>query len=138
MQIITQFMENGRLALRLFNDPRVPTWVRYGIPLIVVLYFIMPLDIIPDFIPGIGELDDVAVILLGMRMMARFAPSHVVDEHRQALGLDVEQGAAKRGESGKSSYWSTPPGKGRGRQTTRIAEDERSIDGEYEVVRDRR
>lgn len=138
MQIISQIIENGRLALRLINDPRVPTWIRYGIPLVVVLYFIMPFDIIPDFIPGFGQLDDATVILLGMRMMARFAPSHVVDEHRQALGIDVGQGAEKKSETRIGSYWSTPPSKGRGQQTTRIAEDERSIDVEYEVVRDRR
>lgn len=137
MQAITQLIENGRLALRLMNDPRVQKWVRYGIPIFVVLYFIMPFDVIPDFIPGFGQLDDLTVIVLGMRMMARFAPSYVVDEHKQALGYDVTPRVDARQEPRKDDYWNMPPVRGDGKQATRTAPGERPIDGEYKVVRDR-
>jgi uncharacterized membrane protein YkvA (DUF1232 family) len=40
-------------------------------------YFIMPFDLIPDFFPGIGHLDDAAVMLLALRLVAhRITPAH--------------------------------------------------------------
>ncbi|HEX8599301.1 MAG TPA: DUF1232 domain-containing protein [Chloroflexia bacterium] len=132
---ITQLLENGRLAFRLFNDPRVPSWVRYGIPLLVVLYLVMPFDVLPDLFPFLGQLDDIGVLVLGMSLMAKLAPSYVVDEHRRALGYDVKGGSntGARGGSG----WSQPPRNGSGQRKARVSQEERSIDGEYKVVGDR-
>ncbi len=133
---ITQLMENGRLAFRLFNDPRVPSWVKYGIPLLVVLYLVMPLDVLPDFIPILGQLDDIGVVVLGMSLMAKLAPSYVVDEHRRALGYGGSGGGSNAGGNGGGS-WSQPPRNGSGQRTARVSQEERSIDGEYKVVGDR-
>ncbi len=132
---ITQLLENGRLAFRLFNDPRVPSWVKYGIPLLVVLYLVMPLDVLPDFIPILGQLDDIGVVVLGMSLMAKLAPSYVVDEHRRALGYDLKGGSSSVGSSGGN--WNQPPRNGLGQRTARVSPEERSIDGEYKVVGDR-
>ena len=52
----------ARLARRLFADRRVPLRARAVLPA-VLLYLAMPLDIVPDFIPVVGYLDDVLVIL---------------------------------------------------------------------------
>jgi uncharacterized membrane protein YkvA (DUF1232 family) len=134
-ETITQLMENGRLAFRLFNDPRVQSWVKYGIPLLVVLYLVMPLDVLPDFIPILGQLDDLGVIVLGMSLMAKLAPSYVVDEHRRALGYDLKGGGSDAPKGG--GYWNQPPRNGSGQPTARVAREERSIDGEYKVVGDR-
>ncbi len=133
---ITQLLENGRLAFRLFNDPRVPGWVKYGIPLLVVLYLVMPLDVLPDFIPILGQLDDIGVIVLGMSLMSKLAPSYVVDEHRRALGYDVKGSGSNTGGSG-GGYWNQPPSNGSGQRTARVSPEERSIDGEYKVVSER-
>ena len=133
---ITQLLENGRLAFRLFNDPRVPSWVKYGIPLLVVLYLVMPLDIIPDIIPILGQLDDIGVIVLGMSLMAKLSPSYVVDEHRRALGYDQKGGGSNTSGNG-GGYWNQPPRNGSGQRTARVSPEERSIDGEYKVVGDR-
>ena len=85
---LAEIFERGKLVWRLMQDQRVPTWIRIGIPAIVFLYFISPVDIIPDFILGLGQLDDLGVILLGMSLFIRLAPSNVVEEHRRALGID--------------------------------------------------
>jgi uncharacterized membrane protein YkvA (DUF1232 family) len=82
---IAEFMERGRLILRLMQDGRVPTWLKVGVPLLVALYFLSPVDLIPDFILGLGQLDDIGVILLGMALFIRLAPQLVVDEHRHRL-----------------------------------------------------
>jgi uncharacterized membrane protein YkvA (DUF1232 family) len=43
-----------------------------------MLYIFSPVQLIPTFIPVIGQLDDLAVLWLGMRYLRRFAPAHVL------------------------------------------------------------
>ena len=69
-----------RLALALVRERRIPLLVR-AVPPALVLYLAMPLDIIPDFIPVIGHLDDALVLLLGMALLLRFTPRAVLEEH---------------------------------------------------------
>ena len=73
------------LAWQLFRDPRVPTYLK-GIPVIVALYLLSPLDIIPGFLPVIGQLDDFALLLLGVATFNRLAPDEVVLEYRPPTG----------------------------------------------------
>jgi uncharacterized membrane protein YkvA (DUF1232 family) len=119
--MMQQIMENGRLAWRLVNDPRVPTWIKIGIPLVVLLYFFSPIDIIPDFLLGAGQLDDIGVILLGLTLIVRFSPQYVVDEHKRAMGYTDLQDAPP------TSQTSQPSGNGSGEPT-------RAMDGEYRVI----
>ena len=69
-----------RLALALVREPRIPLLAR-AVPPALVLYLAMPLDVIPDFIPVIGHLDDVLVLLLGIALLLRFTPRTVLEEH---------------------------------------------------------
>ena len=68
------------LALALLRDPRVPLMTRLIIPA-VVLYFALPIDIIPDFIPLLGQLDDVLVLLVALRLVLRSMPEGLLEEH---------------------------------------------------------
>jgi len=70
----------ARLIWALARDPRVPPGQK-AVLAGIAAYLVFPLDIIPDFIPVIGELDDLAVLLLGLDWFIRNAPSDVVDEH---------------------------------------------------------
>ncbi|MDH5200109.1 MAG: DUF1232 domain-containing protein [Candidatus Bathyarchaeota archaeon] len=79
----------GRLAWRLFRERRIPLLARAIIPA-VVLHLAMPLDIIPDFIPVLGYLDDIFVVLVGVWALMRFAPRAVVEEHVAALERERE------------------------------------------------
>jgi uncharacterized membrane protein YkvA (DUF1232 family) len=85
---LTGLMNQVQLIYRLFQDERVPTLLKVAVPLGVALYFVMPLDLIPDFLPGLGQIDDIAVLLMAMNLFVKMAPQLVVTEHRQALGLD--------------------------------------------------
>ena len=85
-------LENAQLVWRLLQDDRVSTVLKVAIPLAVAIYFISPLDLIPDFIPVLGQLDDIGVILLGMTLLINMAPRDVVNEPRLALGLDPMPG----------------------------------------------
>lgn len=74
----------ARLAWELLGDPRVPLWLRATIPALV-LYLLLPLDVIPDFIPVLGHLDDLLVVALGVGLLVRFTPRDVVEERLAAL-----------------------------------------------------
>ncbi|MBI4571651.1 MAG: DUF1232 domain-containing protein [Chloroflexi bacterium] len=78
----------GALAWALVRDARVPLWVRAIVPG-VVAYLLMPIDIIPDFIPVVGHLDDVLVVLVAAGLLVRFAPSDVLEEHLDRLEQDL-------------------------------------------------
>ncbi len=68
------------LAVGLVRDPRLPLRVRLLIPA-VLLYLVLPLDIIPDFIPVIGALDDILVVLIALRLLLRSVPEALLEEH---------------------------------------------------------
>ncbi len=79
--IIDQFL----LTWRLIRDPRVPLWSK-GIPLLAVLYILSPIDLIPDVLIGLGQLDDLGLLLGAMRLMEAVVPGYIVDEHRAIIG----------------------------------------------------
>ena len=62
------------------RHPRTP-WYAKAVVAIVAGYAFSPIDIIPDFIPVIGELDDLAVLIIGLDWFIRNAPPDVVEEH---------------------------------------------------------
>jgi uncharacterized membrane protein YkvA (DUF1232 family) len=74
----------GRLALALMRDPRVPLWLRALIPALV-LYLAMPIDIIPDFIPVLGHLDDALIALVVVAVVLRFTPRDLLEAHLSRL-----------------------------------------------------
>ncbi len=78
------FRAKLRLARELARDRRVPRAVRF-IPPALVLYLAMPIDIIPDFVPVLGQLDDLIVLVAGIGLLLRFVPRQVLEEHVAAL-----------------------------------------------------
>jgi len=69
-----------RLAWRLLRDPRVPLWMK-AIPAGAVIYVLLPIDLIPDILLGLGQLDDIALLIGGVRLFTSLAPHEVVEEH---------------------------------------------------------
>jgi uncharacterized membrane protein YkvA (DUF1232 family) len=64
---------------RLRNDPRVPRRAKLAI-LLAGLWLLSPIDLLPEFLPIIGPLDDVLVIALALRYAARRVPREVLLE----------------------------------------------------------
>ncbi len=79
-----RLLDHIKLSWKLFRDPSVSPLVRYGIPLIGLIYLISPIDFIPDALLGLGQLDDAAVLLLLSQLMIMFAPDDLVNRYRQA------------------------------------------------------
>lgn len=64
------------------RDPRTPMGVRL-LALIVAAYALSPIDLIPDFIPVLGQLDDLLLVPLGLWLVARLSPPQVMDDARR-------------------------------------------------------
>ena len=71
------------------RDPRVPWYVR-ALALALAAYAFSPIDLIPDFIPVLGYLDDVILLPLGILLVIRLIPPELMAEHRvlAAAALD--------------------------------------------------
>ena len=63
------------------RDPRVP-WPAKAVAAITVAYALSPIDLIPDFIPVIGHLDDLVLVPLGLALAIRLIPPPILAEHR--------------------------------------------------------
>lgn len=61
-------------------DSRIPRRRKFVLVLIVV-YLASPIDVIPDFLPGIGQLDDAVLVALGLRYLLRGATEPLLEEH---------------------------------------------------------
>jgi len=72
------------LTWKLMFDKRVPVWMK-AVVIGPILYAISPIDIIPDFILGLGQLDDLGLILAGMRLFEELVPEYIVAEHRATI-----------------------------------------------------
>jgi uncharacterized membrane protein YkvA (DUF1232 family) len=83
--LIGALVKQARLIWRLLKDERVSEWVKL-VPLAGLIYFLSPIDLIPDLmLPGLGELDDVAVILLSLKAFVNLCPPAIVGEHMEDL-----------------------------------------------------
>jgi uncharacterized membrane protein YkvA (DUF1232 family) len=82
--LIRQF----RLAWRLLWDPRVPGWTKL-VPIIALIYIVSPIDFVPDPLLGLGQLDDLGVLLLGVRLFTELIPEELVLHHLEGMGFDV-------------------------------------------------
>ena len=73
-----------RLAWRLLREPRVPLLAKAVIP-VAALYFVSPIDLLPDIIPVLGEMDDLVVAYGALRMFLNMCPPTAEAFHRAAL-----------------------------------------------------
>ncbi|MEZ4529443.1 MAG: YkvA family protein [Thermomicrobiales bacterium] len=79
----------GRLAANMLRDDRVPLEARSAL-VAGGAYVISPIDLIPGFIPVLGQLDDLLVALLGLRFALAQSPVEVREEHLERAGLRDE------------------------------------------------
>jgi len=79
IQVLLHLPDFARLYWRLFRDRRVSILAK-ALLVLALVYAISPFDVIPDFIPVIGEMDDVVVVLSGLWLFIRLCPPEVVRE----------------------------------------------------------
>lgn len=74
-----------------YQDPRVPWYARVWI-IIVVGYAFSPIDLIPDFIPVLGYLDDLVLVPLGVLLAVKLIPSDVLAQCRERAQAELADG----------------------------------------------
>ncbi len=77
-----QLKREGHALYLAYRDPRVPWYARVCAAL-AVGYLFSPIDLIPDFIPVIGYLDDLLLVPLFILIARRLIPREVLEEHRE-------------------------------------------------------
>ncbi len=76
-----EFFGQFRLGWRLLLDGRVSVFTKI-IPVLTTAYILSPIDLFPDLALGFGQLDDLAVFLIGLRLFIDMCPPELVDEHK--------------------------------------------------------
>lgn len=95
LDFLDHVIKQAKLVWMLFRDKHVSMWTKAILPLSVI-YLVSPIDLIPDVFLGLGQLDDLGVILLGMSMFVRLCPPDVVAYYMRQLehGDDVAEDKA--------------------------------------------
>jgi uncharacterized membrane protein YkvA (DUF1232 family) len=73
-----------KLFWRLLKDRRVPLWPKLLL-LLLLAYIVAPADLLPDLLLGLGQVDDLVVLFLGLQAFVRLCPKEIVSEHVQAI-----------------------------------------------------
>jgi uncharacterized membrane protein YkvA (DUF1232 family) len=110
--VLMSLVNRLRLVFRLLADRRVPFPIKL-VPFASLAYVLFPIDLVPDLLPFLGQLDDLGAVLLALETFIFLCPQDVVSEHKAQL------------EAGTTSTYSEPKRSG--------ADD--VVDGEWRRVR---
>jgi uncharacterized membrane protein YkvA (DUF1232 family) len=79
-------LRTGRLSWRLLGDPRTPLRLKLFLAGAVLL-ILSPINWIPNFVPVLGQMEDLALLALALTVFVKWAPSDIRAEHKAALGF---------------------------------------------------
>ena len=101
MQILRSLKERAKelkqftlVAYYAARDPRTP-FVARVLALLVAAYALSPIDLIPDFIPVLGYLDDIVLVPLGLALVIRLLPEPVLASARERAQRAAERPTSK-------------------------------------------
>jgi uncharacterized membrane protein YkvA (DUF1232 family) len=90
-----ELWQQAKLVLQLFLDPKVPIYLKV-LPIAALAYLLFPFDFLPDVVPGLGQLDDLTILLIGAKVFIEMAPKDVVDKY---LGR-LNEGSVGKADAG--------------------------------------
>ncbi len=70
----------AKLVVRLSGDPRIPVRVK-RVAFALAVYAVLPVDLVPDFIPVVGLVDDLLAVAVALAVLISSAPGEVIAEH---------------------------------------------------------
>jgi len=76
------------------RDPRVP-WYAKALAIAVAAYALSPIDLIPDFVPVLGYVDDLIIVPAGIALVIRLIPPEIMAQHR-AMAIAVQDRPVSR------------------------------------------
>lgn len=86
------------------RDPHVP-WTARALALFVAGYALSPIDLIPDFVPILGLLDDLVIVPLGIVLALRLVPPEILAEHRRTAELAAQKPVSRLGAAVIVAIW---------------------------------
>lgn len=86
LSALVDIVNHIRLAWNLWRDRQVPLWPK-GIPLLALAYVLWPIDFVADPILGLGQLDDLAILALGIKLFISLCPVAIVRQHLADIGV---------------------------------------------------
>jgi uncharacterized membrane protein YkvA (DUF1232 family) len=86
------------------RDLRTP-WYAKALALCIAGYALSPIDLIPDFIPVLGYLDDVIIVPLGILVVVKMIPPEVMAEHRAAAALAGGRPVSRTAAAAVACVW---------------------------------
>ena len=86
------------------RDPRVP-WYAKALALAVAGYALSPIDLIPDFIPVLGQVDDLIIVPLGIIAVVRLIPAPLMAEFRVRAGEIAERPSSRTAALAIAAIW---------------------------------
>jgi uncharacterized membrane protein YkvA (DUF1232 family) len=86
------------------RDPRVP-WYAKALAFFVAGYALSPIDLIPDFIPVVGYLDDLIIVPIGILLVVAMIPEDVMAEHRAAARAAGDRPVSRIGAAAIIAVW---------------------------------
>jgi uncharacterized membrane protein YkvA (DUF1232 family) len=95
---------DGHAVYLAARDPRVP-WYAKCLALAVAGYALSPIDLIPDFIPVIGYLDDLIIVPLGIRLVVLLIPDDVMAECRARADAAGQRPVSRAGMIAIIAVW---------------------------------
>ncbi len=101
--VLAQLLRTLQLVWRLLFDPRVPILPKLIVPA-ALLYVLSPIDILPDLILGLGQIDDAAIVFFGIQLFLELCPPDIVAEHRRILAGTGNQAATPSEEVVEGTY----------------------------------
>lgn len=87
------------------RDPRTP-WYAKVLAAAVVAYALSPLDLIPDFVPVLGYLDDLIIVPAGIALVLRLVPAEVLADCRKEAHQRAERPVSRVGAAIVLAVWS--------------------------------
>ena len=86
------------------QDPRVP-WYAKAAAACVAAYALSPIDLIPDFVPVLGYLDDVVIVPLGILLAVNLVPPDLMAEHRATAAAAEGRPTSRAGAAVVAAIW---------------------------------
>src|ERR1700674_5643152 len=87
------------------RDPRVPWYAKF-LAIAVAGYALSPIDLIPDFIPVVGYLDDLIIVPFGIWLVVSLIPDEIMVEHRAIANEAAQRPVSRAGMITIIVFWS--------------------------------
>lgn len=94
--MFTRILSFIRAYPKLVSDPAVPAKAKY-LPLLALVYVIVPIDLIPDFFLLLGQIDDIGIILILLTMAMRIYDQTPAQREKKRYGDVIDVEALKKG-----------------------------------------